>query len=130
MLRLVAPEDRAKLGRAGMTRAEAFAKFTVDTERKLHHLIDSYLRQRGIEPIRSRMDKRSTINVGAPDFMFAYRGKAIAMEVKLPGEKLTKEQESMRAIMTSPVNGWHYCVVHDVDEALMELQCLDCIEAE
>jgi hypothetical protein len=116
MLRLVAPEDRAKLGRAGMTKAEAFAKCCVDTERKLQNLIDSYLRQRGIEPIRSRMDKRSTINVGAPDFMFAYHGKPIAMEAKRPGETLTKEQEDMKAVMTNSTNGWRWFTVHSIDD--------------
>ena len=88
ILRLVDPRDRARLGRAGPTAAEANAKCTVDNERKLQNLIDSYPRQRGIEPIRSRMDRRTTINVGAPDFMFAYHGRPIAMEVKMPGEKL------------------------------------------
>src|SRR5215472_629422 len=78
ILRLVDQRDRAKLGRAGMSAAEANTKCTVDNERKLQNLIDSYLRQRSIEPIRSRSDKRTTINVGTPDFMFAYQGRPIA----------------------------------------------------
>jgi hypothetical protein len=46
--------------------------------------------------IRSRMDKRTANNVGRPDLIFAWPFTPIAMEVKLPGEKLSPEQETMR----------------------------------
>jgi hypothetical protein len=96
ILRLVDPRDRAKLGKAGMTAHEALRKAEVKSERDLHKAIEGLLRVHEIEPIRARMDKLSTINVGAPDFIFSYHGRPIAFEVKLPGGKLTKEQENMK----------------------------------
>jgi len=76
----------------------------------------AYLRQRGIEPIRSRMDRRTTIKVGAPDFMFAFHGHPIAIEVKMPGEKLSPDQERMKAVMTDPWNGWRWFTVFGIDD--------------
>jgi hypothetical protein len=128
-LRCMRPKDRAELGRAGQLQVEVDAKAEVKSERDLQRLIDQYLRLRGVVPIRSRMDRKTSNNVGTPDFLFAVRGRrwdggdqrvietvACAFEVKLPGKKLDPEQEKMRVAMTKPPNGWHYHVVHSVEE--------------
>jgi len=38
------------------------------------------------------------------------------MEVKMPGEKLSPDQERMKAVMTNPWNGWHYFVVRSIND--------------
>ena len=80
-----------------MTASEALRKAEVKGERDLHKAIEGLLRVHEIETIRSRMDKRSTINVGAPDFMFAYHGKAIAFEIKLPARSRQRARAVMKA---------------------------------
>jgi hypothetical protein len=42
----------------------------VKSERDLQDLIAEYLRMKSIVAIRSRMDKKMTVPVGTPDFLF------------------------------------------------------------
>jgi len=58
--------------------------------------------------------QRTTINVGARDYIFALPRTPIAMEAKLPDEKLSPEQEAMKRRTTA--NGWHWFTVHSLDE--------------
>lgn len=53
---------------------------------------------------------------GCPDLMVGYRRRTIAMEVKLPGEKLNKLQRAWHDTWTGEV-----CVVRSVDDALLVL---------
>jgi hypothetical protein len=125
------PEDRAELGRAGRLQAEADAIAASRSEKALQRQIENYLRLRGIEAIRSRMDRKTSNNVGCPDFLFAvtthrqwiehdgdwgHLVAAVALEVKLPGKKLDPEQEKMQAAMTKRPNAWTHRVVNSVEE--------------
>lgn len=115
MLRLVDPHDRACLGKAGLTKAELLERAVIRIEKDLRNQIESWLRLQGVEVIRARTDKRSTINVGAPDLIFAWAGLPIAFEVKMPGEKLDPDQVVMREAMIH--DGWYWFTVHSLDQA-------------
>jgi hypothetical protein len=91
-------------------------------EKELQGQIRSILGHKGIVAIQSRMDKRTSNQVGTPDFLFAVDGKAVCWECKLPGGKLSPEQERMKELLAHEPNGWTYRVIHSVDEALAELK--------
>jgi hypothetical protein len=91
------------------------AKADHKREKELQTEIDNWLRLRGITAIRSRMDKRTSNNVGTPDFVFAVRGRAVALEAKLPGNRPTTEQERFLCALIG--DGWYVKVVHSLDEA-------------
>jgi hypothetical protein len=61
------------------------------------------------------MDRKTSNNVGTPDFIFAVRGRAVALEVKLPGRRTTTEQERFLCALIG--DGWLAKVVHSLDEA-------------
>jgi hypothetical protein len=138
--RLLSPEDRKTLGKAGETTEEMLRNAAIKTEKDLQNVIEQYFNLKGIVAIRSRMDVPTTNNKGCPDFLVVVRSPdairiqtelgfrvglevyAIAMEVKLPGEKLSADQEEMRARMIYPPNGWRWFTVHSVAEVREALQ--------
>jgi hypothetical protein len=113
-LRLMSPEDREPLGKAGMTLPEIEEKNDVASEKKLQDLIENYLTLRDIFVGRQRMDKKSNMALGWPDFVFAYKGKPIALEVKVGSNKQTPEQLHAERLMIQ--NGWAYYVVRSLPE--------------
>jgi len=119
-LKLMRPEDRKAMGKAGLTADEAYAKFADRSEKDLHKLIWAELTRRGIVVIHSRMDRRSTTAKGIPDFCFALPGTAygipIAVEVKTATGQLTREQKITMELMEK--NGWETHVVRSFDEFL------------
>jgi hypothetical protein len=120
ILRLMPSEERRQLGKAGELPEEALARAKVRVERDLQYMLASLLNLRGIAFMRQRMDKKATGTIGWPDFTFAVDGRAVAWEVKLPGEKPTAEQEEMHQRMRA--NGWTVEVITSVDQARSELE--------
>jgi hypothetical protein len=120
------PEDRAKLGKAGMTAEEAEAAFVAKNESELQSIIQTTLQRHGIFVIRNRMDKRPTVAVGVPDLLFSINGQAVAWEVKMPGRKPTQEQ--VEAMDWMKRNGWEVSVIRSYDEALKEYARLTTIQ--
>lgn len=121
ILRRMDPRDRAKLGKAGVTAAEAGEKRLRKEESELHKHIANYLRQHNVWFSHSRMDRKTTQQCGTPDFLlcYIYFGAMIekmptAIEVKVGGRKLTQDQESVREQMVA--NGWRYHVVSSLQE--------------
>lgn len=92
-------------------------------EHEIQDEIVSFMRAKGIFPIRSRFGKRSTINAGTPDLICAHNGKPFAFEVKTQSGKCSDEQlrvhEQMRA------NGWTVLVVRSVEEVRDALRKVD-----
>ena len=91
----------------------------VKSEKILQIQIEQYLGHKGITAIRSRMDRKTSNQVGTPDFMFAVEGRACAYEAKLPHHKLSTEQEEMRRKLEA--DGWHYVVVRHLDDVIADL---------
>jgi hypothetical protein len=138
VLRMINKGERKKLGLK--TVDEIVANAEVKSERDLHKQIANLLRLRGIEFFSSRMDKRTTTQVGMPDFLFSIKYRpsyddttasllnwpvACAWELKLPGKKLDPEQQAMFERMSTGTNGWQCSVITSVDEALAELRKLN-----
>lgn len=110
------PSQRAKLGKAGITAAEAQAKFVARSERDIQSQICNWLNLQGIAFYRAAMNKKTTGRVGWPDFTFAVSGFACALEVKFGPGKLRPEQESTITAMGK--NGWRVAVVRSLEEAI------------
>jgi len=137
LIKLISKRDRVALGLR--TQDELAAAAAVKTEKELHRHIGNLLRLRGIEFFESRMDRKSTMKIGTPDFLFCVAFKprpdnttkslltwpiAIGWEIKMPGKDLDPEQAAMAERMSSAPNGWRCQVIHSVDEAIAELRKL------
>jgi len=92
-------------------------------EKDLQNQIEALLRRENIVPIRQRMDRRSNLEVGVPDILFSHRGRSIAWEVKLPGQKPQPEQVAMHERMRA--NGWRIAVVRSYAEAVEIFKALE-----
>jgi hypothetical protein len=109
------PKIDRPAGNAGLTHGEANAKRDGRLERELQNQIANWLRLKGIFFVRSRMDKKTTVAPGTPDFVFCIvnaGGRAhpipVALEVKTRSGMSTV-QNKVREQMED--NGWHYYVV-------------------
>lgn len=119
--RLVPKETRVEL--KAPTSAEVSEKQNTKREKELQENIANLLRQRGIWFFRQRMDRRTTGTVGWPDFTFAVFGRPVVFECKLPGRRLTKEQdECLNRLMA---NGWRFAVIESEVEAVAVLNQLE-----
>lgn len=122
VLRRVSPADR-KAASLPAPMAEVVAKATaksdVKREKELQEQIANWLRLHGITAIRSRMDRATSNNCGTPDFLFAVRGHAVALEAKLPGCHPTEDQRRVMAGLER--DGWRVAVVRSLDEARQRL---------
>jgi hypothetical protein len=91
----------------------------LQSEKQLQEAIVELLGYKGITPIRNRMDKPTSNNVGTPDLLFAICGQAVAWEIKLPKNKITQAQLHMHDRLGQ--NGWSLSIIHSLDEAMREL---------
>jgi hypothetical protein len=116
--------ERAKLGKHGRTNAEVVAKAEITREKELQQRCIALLRLRGVRFIHvSRMDRRTTANVGTPDLIFCYAGRACAFECKLPDNYPSREQHSVMENMT--IDGWCVEVIWSEDQMRVTLNFLD-----
>lgn len=131
MIRCIAPAERKKMKLK--TAEEAIAAVEIKSEKQLQKQIIALLNLKGIEVNVSRMDKRKTDRVGWPDLTFSITGdlrawewgsESLAWEVKLPRQKLTKEQQDMFDKLSASPNGWTCEVIHSVDEAIAKLEAM------
>lgn len=98
------------------------------TEKQLQGQLEGLLRRRGVlMPIRQRMDRKSNVAIGVPDILFSIDGRAVAWEVKLPGQNPRPEQEKAHAEMRA--DGWRVDVVRSYDEGIAILDTLTRKEA-
>lgn len=109
ILRLMSDEDRAKLGKAGITAAEAEARRQRRVEKEMHDTFGQWLRMREIYHVHSRMDKPATIAKGTPDFIILHEGKARAVEFKTEEGRLSKDQVEHLEWLTKTKTPWRVC---------------------
>lgn len=140
-LRCLDPSDRKKLAGGQLTAEEALSKAEVRSEKELQRQIVALLRLHNIEPIVSRMDRKTSNNVGTPDVLFSVVGEwknidadcegqfqiACAWEAKMPNGKLSIEQEQMHLRMSVKPNAWHIKIIRSVQEAVDDLRELGVI---
>lgn len=86
----MAPETRKALHCP--TQPECDAKQERIAERKMHEQFEQWLRLHEIPFVHSRMDRKSTIREGWPDFSCFKNGATVFIEFKVEGKKPTPEQ--------------------------------------
>jgi hypothetical protein len=122
MIDKMRPEDRAHLGKAGRT-SEEIAKVVKDrAEKDLHRDIVRYLNVLGIPFCHARMDRRSSMTPGWPDFTFPYKGRFVAWEAKT-GTRLSPDQNRIMAQILKA--GGEFKVITELGEAKEHLRELD-----
>lgn len=90
IMRHMDPETRKKHGLLlGEERAQ---KADRETERKMHVEVSRELLRNGVCFIEARMDKRSTIPKGHPDFTCLKNGYVLLLELKAGGGRLSSDQ--------------------------------------
>lgn len=123
-LRCMPKAERKRLGKSGLLMEELILRDRIKTEKQFQENILAYLRLHNIVAGRQRMDKKSNMAVGWPDFVFAVPpGIPVAFESKLPGQDQTPEQKDMQKKMEA--NGWRYFVVHDMHEVKNILESIE-----
>jgi hypothetical protein len=119
------PKDRAKLGKAGRTSAEILRVVEDRSEKDLHRDIVRYLNVFGLPFCHARMDRKSSIAEGYPDFTFPYRGFFVAWEAKTATGKLSGRQHETREAIER--NGGKFKVIRQLEEAKNHLRELDAL---
>jgi hypothetical protein len=125
LIDLMSPADRAKLGKAGRTTLEIFREVEEQSERDLHRDIVRYLNVLGVPFAHARMDKKSSIAVGYPDFSFPYRGRFVAWEAKVRGRPLDADQQRTREMIEK--HGGQFAVIRGLEDAKNHLREIDSI---
>jgi hypothetical protein len=110
-LRLMRPEDRARLGKGGVTQSEAQHRFAQQAERRMH---DEFARWLGLHRDElywdhSRMDKATRNRKGHPDFVIQSAGCVLNIEFKAPGNTLSADQKEVHAWLRRVGSVPHVC---------------------
>lgn len=79
-------------------------RYDRNVEGKIQGVFRQWLENHGVFVISSRMDKRPTTPAGTPDFIFVYRMRPFAIELKRPGKKPSEKQDERLKKMHG--NGW------------------------
>lgn len=117
-LECMTPEDRRKLGRAGITREEAQAKFRRGEEHKLQRLVYNWLNLHQIYFDHDRMDRRTSGKVGRADFRICVPpdGIWLSVECKPVGETLSREQA--REALRLRTSGGRFVIAYSLQEVI------------
>jgi hypothetical protein len=84
-------EDRKAVG--APTNQELEAKLAKGQERLLHDQFERWCRINEVVYIHSRMDRKSTIAAGHPDFTLLWKGRGCCVEFKALGGILSDDQK-------------------------------------
>lgn len=114
MRRCMSKSARLAIGAHGLTAEEASAKWAAKSEKQLQQQIVALLRLRGIWFDCDAMHVKRTGTKGAPDFLLALNGQAVAIEAKFAKGLLSDDQEKAHCAMR--LNGWRVHVVRSLDE--------------
>jgi hypothetical protein len=100
----------------GYPAAPATPKHDAVSERKVHDQIANWLRLNQTWFHHSRMDRKTTSECGTPDFIFAWRGQPVAVEVKVAGNTLSEDQVRVKNEMALSL--WNHRVVSSLPEMI------------
>ncbi len=114
ILKRMDPKDRAPLGKGFKTSAEAQATCDAQSEKQVQKQIENWFRLNGIPAFRQRMDRKSNMPIGTPDFLVCLRGGFWAFEVKVGNNIPTQEQnDCLNAIQNAGGYAW---IVNSLEE--------------
>jgi hypothetical protein len=117
VLRLMSPDDRAALGKAGRTFDECEEVRENKAEKDLQDDIEQWCVHQSPPVVcyRQRMDRKSNMRVGTPDLLICAAGRFIGLECKVGKNKPTDDQErELKAIQSA---GGTSAVVRSLAEA-------------
>jgi hypothetical protein len=114
----MSPADRLALGKAGWTADESLAKSEARTERAEQKIFSQWLNLNQVYYIQPRPDRKSGIKVGHPDFSIFRAGKALFIEMKAPGGRLSEEQK--RCIGELVDQGFSVELAYSAGEAIIK----------
>ncbi len=114
-------KDRKELGIR--TREEVQFNYDEVSERELQNQIADYLNVKDIVAFQQRMDRKSNMVLGAPDFLCCYQTVPLAFECKVGTNKQTPEQNRMELAMTR--NGWRYYIIRNLSEVRAILTAIE-----
>ena len=113
--RLMAKEDRQDIG--ALTTEEIQQHHEERSEKKMHMLFSDWLRLHEIPALHCRMDRKSTIQNGWPDFTILIGGgRCVCIEMKVNGNQLSEDQKTVIAMLEK--NGTPVSVCRSVEEAI------------
>ncbi len=102
---------------------------TDGSESDLHTDISAELKRRRLYFVHSRMDKRTTTQLGVTDYIIAMpNGKTLWLEVKKRGNKLSQSQAITRHILLASGH-WHE-VVYSMAEFMKLITLAETIKEE
>ena len=119
--------ERKRLGKAGLTQAEAQAVFQRGEEKKLKDLVLNELNRRGAWFFTQRMDKRTGGRRGCPDIIGCHKGYFLAVELKAAGQQMTTEQ-GQEAVRIRKAGGF-FILAYCLEDVIEELQRIERIAA-
>ncbi len=94
------------------------------TENEVHQKFSAWLNARWIPFIHSRTDRRTSTQRGDPDFLIAWMGHCLFIEVKVDKNKLSPIQESRIAYIRKSGNRVEVC--HSVEECIEATKTILC----
>lgn len=115
--------ERKRLGKGGMTQAQAEAVFKSGEEKKLKDLVVNELNRRGAWIFHQPMSKKTRGRPGVPDIIGCHRGRFFACELKASGESMRTEQ-AQEAVRIRKAGG-HFVLcfcLSDLLEALHQIE--------
>lgn len=127
ILSRMAPEDRAALGERGRTNNDRREQAIAKDEREIQKQIAGYLRLLNLWHVQSRMDRRTSNTVGAPDFILVRKGKPVFWEVKCPWSRALRPEQA-RARDAILAEGGEWRLITSLSEAQAHLREIDGIE--
>ena len=117
ILELMEPKDRAdRAGRAGRTAAQTPTRGALRLEREHQRVVANYCHLEDLPFIWHATNARSRATIGTPDFIIGLRRGTLWLEMKLPGQKLSADQEVFRAVLRAQGITLH--IAYSDDEAI------------
>ena len=122
-LQALPEHERRRLGKAGITAAQAIQTFQRGKEKELQKQVASYLDLNDIYFETDRMDKRTSGKVGRADFRICYHGQWLSAECKAEGCTLEPSQAFQAARLRR--SGGKFALVFRLMDLIDELRNID-----
>jgi hypothetical protein len=119
--------ERKRLGRAGITAAQAIQTYQRGKENELQKQVASYLDLNQIYFETDRMDKKTSGKVGRADFRICYRGHWLSAECKAEGGVLDPAQAFEAARLRK--SGGRFTVVFRLLDLIDEFRNIEADDA-
>ena len=108
-------KDRAKLGKSGRTYSEVVQESEIRNESDLQKQVRQLLNLNCCAILQAPQGRASRLPKGWPDFTFAIRGQACAIECKTATGVLSPDQSETLSKLTQ--DGWRVCVARNLNDA-------------